>query len=439
MPFLSSTSQLGLAKDKEFADALQDSNPAHDLRPIPPSILQLSEANDESGTIPSQDLNSAPELATAPVSIQQCQVKEGDITTLSQESMLVQKLALRPSSETIDWTWCSPTQNGPSSHPPIHRFLLQLLANPDLAASVKHLSFSGRFAIRTQAPAPIKLNKRDIKASQYIILEIELPMAPLWMEALELGTINIFVALILSQLVNLQILHLDVDFFMGTKFLGLLFRHALLSNHGSARRVSTFPALTHVRFPPSNSMSELVSMDRKQVKVLFYLPNIEILDVVVFQQRKFNWLTPIPPILSTLKILKRPFCRLDKKGLRRILSVTPNLEVLTYNRHCDIDPLGELGKDTAAYYNLDKLDLVLAKVRPTLRRLSLSVNFFSYTALDLDEPDHWFGINNNSWQYQKYEKLEYLEILFVNLFGYSQTCTPISRIKNLLPPSIRHL
>ena len=189
MPFPSSTSQLGPAKDEEFADALQDSNPAHDLLPVPPSILQLSEANDEGGTIPSQDLNSAPELATAPLSIQKCQVKEGGINTLSQESMLVQKLALPPSSETIDWTWCSPTQNRPPSHPPIHRLLLQLLANPGLAASVKHLSFTGEFAIPTQAPAPIKLNKCDMKALQDMILEMELPMAPLWMEALEMGTI----------------------------------------------------------------------------------------------------------------------------------------------------------------------------------------------------------------------------------------------------------
>lgn len=56
-----------------------------------------------------------------------------------------------------------------------------------------------------------------MKALQDMILEMELPMAPLWMEALELGTINVFVALILSQLINLQTLHLDVDFFMGTK------------------------------------------------------------------------------------------------------------------------------------------------------------------------------------------------------------------------------
>lgn len=102
LPFPSSTSQLGPAKDEQFADALHDSNPAHDLLPLPPSILQLSEANDEGGTIPSQDPDSTPELANAPLLIRKCQVKEAGITTLSQESMLVQKLALPPSPETID-------------------------------------------------------------------------------------------------------------------------------------------------------------------------------------------------------------------------------------------------------------------------------------------------------------------------------------------------
>lgn len=161
-PFPSSTSQLGPAKDGEFADAFTRFD---DLLPVPPSILQLSEANDEGGTIPSQDLNSAPELATAPLLIQQC---EGGITTLSQESMLAQKLALPPSSETIELTWCSPTQNWPSSHPPIHRLLLQLLANPDLAASAKHLSFSGRFAIQPKLPSKyLKYLTRSFSSKGY--------------------------------------------------------------------------------------------------------------------------------------------------------------------------------------------------------------------------------------------------------------------------------
>ena len=59
--------------------------------------------------------------------------------------------------------------------------------------------------------------------------------------------------------------------------------------------------------------------------------------------------------------------------------------------------------------------------------------------IDRDEPYDNFGIGKDPWPYQKYEKLEYLEISFVILFGYNQTCTPIQRMNNLLPRLIRHL
>ena len=84
-----------------------------------------------------------------------------------------------------------------------------LLANPDLAALVKHLGFSGRYAVRGQDATTIQLNKRNMKAVQDIIFESQLSMEPVWMKAVELGTINVFVALLLLQLVNLQALHLD--------------------------------------------------------------------------------------------------------------------------------------------------------------------------------------------------------------------------------------
>ena len=60
---------------------------------------------------------------------------------------------------------------------------------------------------------------------------------------------------------------------MDTRFLRLLFKHALLLNHGSARRVSTFPALFHVKFVSLQRMSEGVPVDRDQVKALVYLPH----------------------------------------------------------------------------------------------------------------------------------------------------------------------
>lgn len=234
---LSSISRLSPAKNKDSNAISQNSNLAHDLLYVPPLILQLSQAKNKGATITSQDSNLAHELATAPLSIQQqqqCYVKDKGITALSQDFKLIQELAILPSSKIINWIWGSPTKKALLSDLPIYRRLLLLLANPDLAALVKHVSFSGCYAIRNQGAAPKQLNKRDMKAVKDMILETQLSMAPVWIKILEFGTINIFVALVLLKLINLQTLYLDANFFMDTKFLGLLFKQTLLSNEGTA-------------------------------------------------------------------------------------------------------------------------------------------------------------------------------------------------------------
>ena len=431
--------QLSQVKEENNTAPSEDLKPAHEHAPLPFSALQMSQAKDEDITGLSHDSKSAEELVPVhPSFLQLSQVKDEDITALPQNSKPLHDLALLlPSFETINWIWNSPIQKALSSNPPIHRLLLTLLANPDLAALVKHLSFSAPYNVPNQgATPPIQLNEREMKAVQDMILEAQLPMEPAWTQALELGSINVFVALVLSQLHNLQTLHLDADFFTETKFLGLLFKHALLSG-------SAFPALYHVRFAlvkrfEGQGMKARVSMDRDQVKALFYLQAIEIIEAVVFQQETFNWPTPNPPIASNLKILKLPLCELDENGLQSILSATPNLEILTYERWCDIDPLS--GENwSAACYDLIKLDLALTKVKEKLQRLSLSVYFYANTALEFDNPDHTFGIRGDPQPYHDYVKLEYLEISFVILFGYDQTCTPVQRMHNLLPLSLRHL
>ena len=93
-----------------------------------------------------------------------------------------------------------------------------------------------------------------------------------------------------------------------------------------------------------------------------------------------------------------------------------------------------LGNCTA-YYDRDKIDVAFAKVRSTLQRLSLCARFFN--TVSLDEPDGTFGIRNDPWAYQKYEKLEYLEISVVTLFGNNQTWTPV-QLGTLIGSTIRH-
>lgn len=152
-------------------------------------------------------------------------------------------------------------------------------------------------------------------------------MEMVWIIALELGTINA-----LSQLSRLQTLHLDTEFSSLQSFLD----YSSLSSSMRCYQIRVVPTVSplflfsNVTFSLTQSFQYQgmgdVSMDKNQVKAVFFLAAIEIIEAVVFQQRIFNWPTPILPLASKLKTLKLTHCRLDENGLRRILSVTPSLE-----------------------------------------------------------------------------------------------------------------
>lgn len=145
-----------------------------------------------------------------------------------------------------------------------------------------------------------------IKTAKDVVYTAESPEPLLWIYALEIGNIDVFVALILSQFRHrqLQTLHLDVDFIKDNRFIVLLFKHALSSNNqSSARRcLSTFAHLHNVGFISALSEQELpneASADTDQVMSLFYFPGIEILEVfVLYHKAIFSWPTdnlPAPP------------------------------------------------------------------------------------------------------------------------------------------------
>lgn len=65
-----------------------------------------------------------------------------------------------------------------------------------------------------------------IKTAKDVVYTAESPEPLLWIYALEMANIDVFVALILSQFRQLQTLHLDVDFITDNRFIVLLFKHA---------------------------------------------------------------------------------------------------------------------------------------------------------------------------------------------------------------------
>ena len=254
-----------------------------------------------------------------------------------------------------------------------------------------------------------------------------------------MGNIDAFVALVLSQLPQLQTLHLDVNFFTNNRFVGLIFKHALSSNSQSSTRrcLSAFAHLRHVALisPPSEqSLPGRACIDPDLLISLFYFPAIDILELFVSNHKSiFSWPNDNLPCASNLRALNLPECEVDEEGLRRVLSVTPKLERLSYHRKCDIDPPGGF---PAPYIDLTKLGTALVQVRTTLQHLSLSIYFYAITALEVDD-DEYHGIRGPPFLFESFDKLHYLEIPFVFLFGPHQA--PFPGLENLLPRSVRHL
>ena len=141
---------------------------------------------------------------------------------------------------------------------------------------------------------------------------------------------------------------------------------------------------------------------------------------------------------SKLQSLKLPFCELDLDGLSMFLSVTPNLETLCYDRLCDLDPR-EPSKGPSRVYDLNKLGRALISVRGTLKHLSLSISYYASTAMEPDYPNETCCVISSPFSFQQFQKLEYLEISFVVIFGYPQTSMASYSPHNLLPSSLRHL
>ncbi len=370
-----------------------------------------------------------------------------DLSALSRVCKPLRQLTLPRLYEAIIFNWTTAS----SETPKILFFLRSLLEKPYLSALVKHFRCIGRKkeGIRYAKRSPGTLWEEGemktledgelFKMAKDVVLMADLPEPLLWIDAMEMGDIDVLVALILSQLPQLQTLHLDVNFLTNNRFIGFLFKHALSSNNQSSTRrcLSTFAHLRHVESIPAlpeQSLPSRAFVDTDQFLSLFYFPAIEILDLFIPNQWAIlSWPKDNLPCASNLRTLNLPGCEVDEEGLKRVLSMTPKLERLSYNWLCDIDPPGEF---PAPYLDLTELGKALVQVRTTLRHLSLSILFYANTVLEMDD-DRYYGINSPPFLFESFDKLEYLEIPFVILFGPHQARFP--GLENLLPQFLRHL
>lgn len=208
-----------------------------------------------------------------------------DLSALSRVCKPLRQLTLPRLYEAIIFNWTSAS----SGTPKILFFLRSLLEKPYLSALVKHFRCIGRkkegISYAKRSPGTLweegemkTLEDGELfKMAKDVVLTADLPEPLLWIDAMEMGDIDVLVALILSQLPQLQTLHLDVNFLTNNRFIGFLFKHALSSNNQSSTRrcLSTFAHLRHVESIPAlpeQSLPSRAFVDTDQFLSLILLP-----------------------------------------------------------------------------------------------------------------------------------------------------------------------
>lgn len=364
-----------------------------------------------------------------------------DHCALSRVCKPLRRLTLPHIFEAVVFTWTT----GPSGVTKLHSFLRAFFDNQRLSGLVKHFRCIGgnrkRLSGTLWQEGAIKTLEDDklIKMAKNVVYTAELPEPLLWINALEMGNIDAFLALHLSQLLHLQSLDLDLVFTTNNRFIGLLFKHVVSSDNQSlARRcLSAFAHLQQVGFVvarPEPVLPIEASVDVDQISSLFYFPAVETLDLfTLFHGVEFSWPKDNPPCASHLKTLHFPQCDFDEHDLRKVLSVTPNLERLSYHRLYDIDPLED---SPPTSMNLAILCDALDYVYKTLRHLSISIS--SYAKVNLARINwQYHGIIGLPSSFAHFEKLEYLEMPFVILFGDCWGALPGT--DHLMPRFLKHL
>lgn len=200
----------------------------------------------------------------------------------------------------ISWEW----NTVPRAR--ILHLLQAVLLCPKLASNIQHVSiFSSPRYVRLE---DWKNDPRDgqdesswnqgfeglsniIEHSQSIVNKAQFPEASKWNEALQMGNSYAYVAILLSQLHNLQSLDLDYSFVWKSGFPGLMLKHALISAPRGV--LSPFDSLTSIDYgsnvPLSERLDEVFNTDLdsdgyppcdpNQFMAWFHLPSIQSISI----------------------------------------------------------------------------------------------------------------------------------------------------------------
>ncbi|CAG8371532.1 unnamed protein product [Penicillium salamii] len=330
----------------------------------------------------------------------------------------------------IEWTWTA-TQT-----PPIAQFLQFIVQRPEVASFVHELIMSGDlFDCKWH---DYKYQSQKLQVSEDITNQlvrhaksIDVPYTKDWIQELHAGSMDAFTALLLSQLPNLNYLHLSENFVRESRWIGMILRLSLcefLHNH-----ISSFAHLREVSVQcPCQGFDIRGHTDTRNTESVlpfFYLSSIERLSLSIDNPTTFTWTGKCPPSPSRLTSLDLTMMREGHLG--QLLSVTRGLQKLkwvwTYRPEIE-------DRFVTDIVDLDQIVMDLSHIQETLTDLTIGARSSGWPD-DLCPPTLSLS---GSFNLSGFHTLERITIPIPFMLGFSPTSGMV-HLGEYLPKSLEWL
>lgn len=219
-----------------------------------------------------------------------------------------------------------------SKQHPITSLLRSIIRRPQLAHRVHSISLVGSSFNKPQykGKAPkIPISENDLEEPLAFVARTNVSYRQTWAEELRNGTMDAFVAVLISQLLHLFHLSIGPDFFKETRIIGMVLRSKLCEDPSRNVRsgLESLKTTSVTRYLDVDR--DAYSRDLADVLPLFYLPFIESISASIDNPvDEFAWPATQPPTCSTLR--KLALTDLREGFLGQILSAADKLQSLEW-------------------------------------------------------------------------------------------------------------
>ena len=319
--------------------------------------------------------------------------------------------------------------------PPVHLLVRTVLERGELAKYIEHIHLRGWHRTRT----PPALFKGDYAMLHDALNSLSWWNKGPWYQGLEFGKTDMFLAVLVSKCSNLK--RLSLDFHYGAN--DSLVHQVLLSK--THRRYHTperprnfeqFSKLKEIEFVSQDLQGVAVERYREATINIehlwsaFVIPTVQHIVVENLAHHSLKW--PLQPSLNASSLISLTIegARCDERNLERLLSSCKVLRELTWERMCDCS------YDDSCQPNCDVLYEALLHVKNSIESLTISIEFYTTTAIDFGNPGPW-TLEGRSGSLKDFSKLERMDVPFAVLLGWKFAEAP--NLGDILPSNLRVL